>query len=61
MKKYVFFGLIAFVLAVAGEVFAQGGPPLGTDDPGTPHNGNWEINSAAHPERAINDFATSAF
>lgn len=23
---------------------AQGGPPLRTDDPGTPGNGNWEIN-----------------
>lgn len=24
--------------------FAQGGPPLLTDDPGTPGDGNWEIN-----------------
>jgi hypothetical protein len=27
-------------------VFAQGGPPMRTDDPGTPGNGNWEINVA---------------
>lgn len=26
--------------------FAQGGPPLLTDDPATPGNGHWEINSA---------------
>jgi hypothetical protein len=26
--------------------FAQGGPPLRTDDPGTPGNKNWEINIA---------------
>jgi hypothetical protein len=29
---------------VASVVFAQGGPPLRTDDPGTPGNKNWEIN-----------------
>ena len=28
-------------------VFAQGGPPLLTDDPGTPGNRNWEINIAS--------------
>ncbi len=27
-------------------VLAQGGPPLITDDPGTPGDGNWEINIA---------------
>jgi hypothetical protein len=27
-------------------LFAQGGPPLRTDDPGTPGNKNWEINIA---------------
>lgn len=27
--------------------FAQGGPPLVTDDPGTPGDGHWEINVAA--------------
>jgi hypothetical protein len=33
--------------AIASRVFAQGGPPLLTDDPGTPGNRNWEINIAA--------------
>jgi hypothetical protein len=30
----------------AGPAWAQGGPPLVTDDPDTPGNGNWEINLA---------------
>jgi len=32
-------------------VLAQGGPPLTTDDPGTPGDGNWEINVAFTAER----------
>ena len=28
-------------------VYAQGGPPFLTNDPGTPGNANWEINLAA--------------
>jgi len=32
------------VLLFGGVARAQGGPPLLTDDPGTPGNGNWEIN-----------------
>jgi hypothetical protein len=34
-------------LPIASRVFAQGGPPLLTDDPGTPGNRNWEINIAS--------------
>ena len=35
------------VLAVASQAaFAQGGPPLVTDDPETPGDGHWEINLA---------------
>ena len=30
---------------------AQGGPPLLTDDPGTPGNRNWEINVAYTQDR----------
>ena len=37
---------IALLLARTAQVFAQGGPPLLTDDPGTPGNRNWEINIA---------------
>jgi hypothetical protein len=29
------------------DCFAQGGPPVVTDDPGTPGDGKWEINLAA--------------
>jgi hypothetical protein len=36
----VFLGL----LGCAASAYAQGGPPLITDDPGTPGNGRWEIN-----------------
>ena len=38
--------LAAFLWAVTGGgcVFAQGGPPLLTNDPGTPGNEKWEIN-----------------
>src|SRR5438552_16775931 len=30
----------------ASSAFAQGGPPMITDDPGTPGNKKWEINLA---------------
>lgn len=36
--------MLSVVMSVAAH--AQGGPPLVTDDPGTPGNGNWEINAA---------------
>jgi len=34
------------VAAVARVAFGQGGPPMITDDPGTPGNGKWENNFA---------------
>ncbi|HZD54446.1 MAG TPA: transporter [Woeseiaceae bacterium] len=34
-----------------GLAFAQGGPPLITDDPGTPGDGQWEINTSMTLER----------
>jgi len=36
--------MLSAILAVSAH--AQGGPPLVTDDPDTPGNGNWEINAA---------------
>jgi hypothetical protein len=36
---------VIFAFAVRAA-FAQGGPPMITDDPGTPGNGKWEINMA---------------
>ena len=38
------------LLATAAQ--AQGGPPMVTDDPDTPGNGNWEINLAAIAQRS---------
>jgi len=40
--------ILSLLLAVAGApvCFAQGGPPVITDDPGTPGNRRWEINVA---------------
>jgi hypothetical protein len=38
--------LCGSLLLFAISLHAQGGPPLLTDDPGTPGNGNWEINLA---------------
>ncbi len=35
------------LLGQTAQVFAQGGPPLLTDDPGTPGHRRWEINIAA--------------
>lgn len=39
--------LACAVILAAGRVHAQGGPPMLTDDPGTPGDGKWEINIAA--------------
>jgi hypothetical protein len=38
--------IAVFALCAARAAFAQGGPPMITDDPGTPGNGKWEINLA---------------
>ena len=45
---------IACVLSLLGvaDVFADAGPPLLTDDPGTPGDGHWEINLAWTSERS---------
>lgn len=41
-----------------GAAFAQGGPPMLTDDPGTPGPGHWEINLALSQERTSVERAT---
>ena len=55
-KQFVFFLAAFAVLAVLcltpAPAFAQGGPPMQTDDPGTPGNNNWEINVAYTADRA---------
>jgi hypothetical protein len=44
-------GLVLAVSLFAPALHAQGGPPLLTDDPGTPGPGHWEINTAWLQER----------
>jgi len=44
MRAAILLALGAFHLNAA---HAQGGPPMATDDPGTPGDGHWEINLAA--------------
>ena len=43
--------LMAFFISTMAICAAQGGPPLRTDDPGTPGNGNLEINIATTADR----------
>jgi hypothetical protein len=43
--------LIILPALTTRAVLAQGGPPLITDDPGTPGDGNWEINVAFEAEK----------
>jgi len=43
--------LIILPALTTRAVLAQGGPPLITDDPGTPGDGNWEINIAFTAEK----------
>jgi hypothetical protein len=38
--------MLAILFASSIPALAQGGPPMQTDDPGTPGNNNWEINVA---------------
>ena len=43
------------IAAVARVAFGQGGPPMITDDPGTPGNGKWENNFAIIFEHRPNE------
>ena len=49
----IFAGLLCVVMltALSLPAAAQGGPPFIGDDPGTPGDGNWEVNVAAYNER----------
>jgi len=55
MKQRPRVRLLALILtawaASASGAFGQGGPPMITDDPGTPGDGHWEINVATTVER----------
>jgi hypothetical protein len=43
--------LLAILAALSLPASAQGGPPFITNDPGTPGDGNWEINIMTYSER----------
>lgn len=43
---------VSATLSASSAVLAQAGPPLITDDPGTPGDGNWEVNVAVTYERS---------
>ncbi len=43
--------IVTFCLSAMAACMAQGGPPMRIDDPGTPGNGNWEVNIAATADR----------
>jgi hypothetical protein len=47
--------IAVLVAAVAQVAFGQGGPPMITDDPGTPGNGKWENNFAIIFEHRPNE------
>jgi hypothetical protein len=47
--------LALFLVCACVLSMAQGGPPLQTDDPGTPGNGNWEINVGVTTDRRANE------
>jgi hypothetical protein len=50
----------AIVLAAARSVLAQGGPPMITDDPGTPGDKKWEISLAAALEHRPGETAADS-
>jgi hypothetical protein len=43
--------LLVMLAAISPPAAAQGGPPFITNDPGTPGDGNWEINIMTYSER----------
>ena len=48
---------VVFILLILGgpSAFAQGGPPLITDDPDTPGPGFWEVNISVQSDSSRND------
>jgi hypothetical protein len=57
MRRLLFAALLTFAARFA---LAQGGPPMITDDPGTPGDRKWEINLAATFEHRPNETSLDA-
>lgn len=51
---------VALLFGACQFAFAQGGPPLITDDPGTPGNGKWEIILSTGLEKTDNNWRWEA-
>jgi len=52
--------MLMMLAALSPLALAQGGPPFIGDDPGTPGDGNWEINVAGYAERHPTDSTYNA-
>lgn len=52
--------VLVLVFVSSSALYAQGGPPMITDDPDTPGDGNWEINMASEFERERGAWALAA-
>jgi hypothetical protein len=59
MRVRRFFLAVIFVF-ISRFAFAQGGPPMITDDPGTPGNGKWENNLAIAFSHVPNEWSIDA-
>jgi hypothetical protein len=59
-SKQLLLATFAASLIAAREASAQGGPPMITDDPGTPGNGKWEDNIAITLSRTSNQAVIGA-
>jgi hypothetical protein len=54
------FVYVLLLISAAHFACGQGGPPMITDDPGTPGNGNWENNLAIAYEHRPNEWVLDA-
>jgi hypothetical protein len=60
MRRLTSFLVVVFCAMAARSMHAQGGPPMITDDPGTPGPGKFEINLAIAFERRPSEVAFDA-
>jgi hypothetical protein len=54
LRSNSFHALLLIAVFFVPQAWAAGGPPMITDDPGTPGDGHWEINLAAQSTTATN-------